>query len=128
SPFSRENLVTDGVEVYRIILPFLTLNPAMRAVHCLAALALAAVFPASAADNGKVFRYAFQVAETGFDPAEVSDLYSSNIIANIFDPPLTYDFLARPVKLIPNTVEALPEVLEEGTLYRLKVRPGIYFA
>jgi len=121
-------LVTDGVEVYRIILPFLTLNPAMRAVHCLAALALAAVLPASAAENGKVFRYAFQVAETGFDPAEVSDLYSSNIIANIFDPPLTYDFLARPVKLIPNTVEALPEVLEEGTLYRLKVRPGIYFA
>ncbi|HET6263792.1 MAG TPA: ABC transporter substrate-binding protein [Usitatibacter sp.] len=100
----------------------------MRAAYCLAALALAAVLPASAAENGKVFRYAFQVAETGFDPAEVSDLYSSNIIANIFDPPLTYDYLARPVKLIPNTLEALPEVLEEGTLYRLKVKPGIHFA
>ena len=99
----------------------------MRAVFLLAA-ALSAAIPAAAAESGKTFRYAFQVAETSFDPAEVSDLYSSTVIANLFDTPLTYDYLARPVKLIPNTVEAMPEVLENGTLYRLKVKPGIYFA
>ena len=65
------------------------------------ALALLATAPAAAADNAKVFRYAFEVAETGFDPVEISDLYSSNVIANIFDPPLTYDYLARPIKLGP---------------------------
>ncbi|MEO7743491.1 MAG: ABC transporter substrate-binding protein [Usitatibacter sp.] len=86
--------------------------------------------PAAAgpADPNKVFRYAFEVAETSFDPAEVSDLYSSNVIANIFDPPLVYDYLARPVKLIPNTLAAMPEVTEAGTLYTLKVKPGIQFA
>ena len=84
--------------------------------------------PAASAQGGKVFRYAFWAAESGFDPAEVSDLYSSTVIANLFDPPLTYDYLARPIKLVPNTVRDLPEVLEGGRLYRFTVKPGIYFA
>ena len=91
-------------------------------------LASLTLLSAWAADPGKTFRYAFPVAETGFDPAELSDLYSSNLIANIFDTPLTYDYLARPVKLVPNTLAAMPQVLEEGTLYVLRVKPGIYFA
>ena len=84
--------------------------------------------PALAADPNKVFRYAFEVAETGFDPAEISDLYSSNVIANLFDTPLTYDYLARPLKLIPNTLAEMPTVTENGTLYTMRVKPGIYFA
>jgi ABC-type transport system substrate-binding protein len=90
--------------------------------------ALLAPTAAWAADAVKAFRYAFQVAETSFDPAEVSDLYSSTVIANLFDTPLTYDYLARPVKLVPSTLSEMPEVLEDGTLYRLRVKPGIYFA
>lgn len=92
------------------------------------ATALLLAMPAANAAGGKVFRYAFEIAETGFDPVEISDLYSSNVIANIFDPPLTYDYLARPIKLIPNTLAAMPEVTENGTLYTMRVRPGIYFA
>ena len=96
----------------------------------LAPLAVAAFAAAGAlaADPAKVFRYAFNVAETGFDPAEISDLYSSNLVANIFDTPLTYDYLARPIKLVPSTLEAMPEITEGGTLYTMKVKPGIYFA
>ena len=33
--------------------------------------------------EARVLRYAFRVAETGFDPAQVNDLYSSTINANI---------------------------------------------
>ena len=79
-------------------------------------LAAALLLPLHAAAE-KVFRYAFEIAETGFDPAELSDLYSSTVIANIFDTPLTYDYLARPIRLIPNTLAAMPEVTEQGTLY-----------
>jgi ABC-type transport system substrate-binding protein len=86
-----------------------------------------AVATSWAASPAKVFRYAFEIAETGFDPAEISDLYSSNVIANIFDTPLTYDYLARPVKLIPNTLASMPEVTENGTLMTMRVKPGIYF-
>jgi ABC-type transport system substrate-binding protein len=95
------------------------------------AVALAAVLGAlgaAEASPAKTFRYALKVAETGFDPVEISDLYSSTLIANLFDPPLAYDFLARPVKLVPNTLAEMPEVLEDGTLYRLRVKPGIHFA
>src|SRR5437870_2325510 len=99
-----------------------------RAAMRLAASLLAAAMLAPACAAEKVFRYAFPVAETGFDPAQISDLYSSTVIENIFDSPLTYDFLARPVKLVPNTLESMPEIDENGTLYRMRVRPGIYFA
>ncbi|MCH8855317.1 MAG: bicyclomycin resistance protein, partial [Proteobacteria bacterium] len=40
----------------------------------------------------KVLRYAFKVAETGFDPAQITDAYSKAIAAGIFDAPLEYDF------------------------------------
>ena len=75
----------------------------------------------------KVLRVAYLIAETNFDPAAISDLYSNNICEEIFEAPLTYDFLARPAKLKPETLEAMPEVTENGRTYTLKVRKGIYF-
>ena len=119
----------DGVEVYRIrrAVPVLA-RGALKAfaASVLGMLALAGV--ADAAPSERVFRYAFEIAETGFDPAELSDLYSSTVVANIFDTPLAYDFLARPLKLVPNTLAAMPEITENGTVYTMRVRPGIFFA
>jgi ABC-type transport system substrate-binding protein len=90
----------------------------------LLALVLAGI---AASAQQKVLRYAFPIAETGFDPGQINDLYSSNILAHIFDAPLTYDYLARPVKVIPNTAE-MPEVSADGMTWTLRVKPGIYFA
>src|SRR5687768_11826237 len=81
-----------------------------------------------AADPSKILRITFQAAETGFDPVKISDYYSGTVIEGIFDPLLTYDYLARPAKLVPNTAVSLPQISEGGRTYRLKVRPGIYFA
>jgi ABC-type transport system substrate-binding protein len=92
-----------------------------------AALIAALLAAAPAAAQPKVLRYAFLIAETGFDPGQINDLYSSIILAHIFDPPLTYDYLARPVKVIPNTTE-MPEVSADGLTWTLRVKPGIYFA
>ncbi len=75
----------------------------------------------------KTLRYAFRVAETGFDPAQVNDLYSSNVNANIFDAPLTYDFLARPARVVPNTAEALPDIAPDFRTFTFRIRPGIHF-
>ncbi len=63
---------------------------------------------AATASAQKVLRYAFRVAESGFDPAQVQDLYSNTVLSNILDAPLTYDFLARPAVIVPNTAAALP--------------------
>src|SRR5208337_5123396 len=70
---------------------------------------------------------AFPIAETSFDPAFASDGASDSIIANIVEAMLDYDYLVRPVKLVPRTLEAMPTVEESGKTYTMKIRKGIFF-
>jgi ABC-type transport system substrate-binding protein len=97
----------------------------------LAAADGAAPAPASAAAapaRPKVLRYAFRIAETGFDPAQITDLYSRTVAASIFDAPYQYEFLARPARLRPNTAVAMPEVSDDFKTWTVRIKPGIFFA
>ena len=98
----------------------------MRVLIGILAALLAAALPAQAAE--KVLRYAFEVAETSFDPQRINDVYSNIVNQAMFDAPLTYDYLARPARLKPNTLASLPEVSADGRTYTLHVKPGIFFA
>ncbi|PUA16628.1 ABC transporter substrate-binding protein [Glaciimonas sp. PCH181] len=82
----------------------------------------------SSADPAKVVRFVFVAAETGFDPALTNDLYSQLVNQSIFEPLFTYDYLARPAKLVPLTAQALPEVSADGLTYTIRLKKGIYFA
>ena len=62
-----------------------------------------------------------------FDPQFASEAASDSVISNIFEPMLDYDYLARPVKLVPRTLEAMPTVSDGGKTYLFKLRKGIYF-
>jgi ABC-type transport system substrate-binding protein len=97
-------------------------------IHRLAAVGILALALSAAHGAEKVLRVPFVIAETNFDPAVVSDTYSHNIIHEIFEPPLTYDFLAQPAKLKPETAEAMPEITDGARTYTLRIRQGIYFA
>jgi len=90
-------------------------------------LALVTAPADAAADPNKVVRLSFEVAETGFDPVRVSDGYSATVNEAIFERLLTYDYLARPSKLVPMVAEAMPEVADEGRTYTFRLRKGIYF-
>ncbi|RZF52636.1 heme-binding protein [Acinetobacter halotolerans] len=81
----------------------------------------------SPADPNKVLRYVFPVAETGFDPAGVHDLYSAHVNGSIFETLFTYDYLASPAKLTPRTALSLPEVSADGLTYTIRIQKGIYF-
>ncbi|WP_044619609.1 ABC transporter substrate-binding protein [Gynuella sunshinyii] len=81
-----------------------------------------------AADMSKTLRVEFDAGATGFDPAKVSDGYSNDVNENIYDTLLTYDYLARPIKIIPNVVEDMPKISNDGKTYTFKIKPGIYFA
>ncbi|MBN8504511.1 MAG: bicyclomycin resistance protein [Burkholderiales bacterium] len=83
------------------------------------------VLPATA-EQQKVLRYSFRAAETGFDPARVSDTYSNIVNTAIFDAPLRWAYLARPFRMEPAGCE-LPEVSSDFKTLTFKVRPGIYF-
>ena len=76
----------------------------------------------------KTLRVAFNSAEVGFDPPQVSAATSVVINAHIFESPLTYDWLARPVQLRPQTAAALPEVSDDFKRFVFTIRPGIFFA
>jgi ABC-type transport system substrate-binding protein len=91
-------------------------------------LAVACAAPLAAADASKVLRIAFPTQETGFDPVRVSDLYSNTVNEAIFERLLTYDYLARPVKLVPMVAEAMPEIGDEGRTYTFRLRKGIHFS
>jgi ABC-type transport system substrate-binding protein len=104
---------------------------AKRRIALLSVLALAlgcAMSNADAADVNKVVRHAFRVAETSFDPVRESDRYSSFICEAIFDSLLTYDYLARPAKLVPGVAAAMPDVADNGATYTFRVRKGVYFS
>ena len=73
-----------------------------------AACVFAYAATAAAADPNKVLRVVFPTAETGFDPAKVTDLYSNTINEAIFERLLTYDYLARPAKVVPMVAEPIP--------------------
>ena len=76
----------------------------------------------------KVFRYAFPVSETGFDPAQIGDIYSRTVTPHIFEAPYTYDHLARPALLKPLTAAGMPESSADFRTWTVHIRPGIYFA
>ena len=83
---------------------------------------------ASAAGSGqKTLRYAFVAAETGFDPAKISDLYSRIVTSHIFESLYKYDYLAWPSKVVPGTADGMPEVSDDFKTWTVKVKPGIYF-
>jgi ABC-type transport system substrate-binding protein len=120
-------------------------SPAARALAALALLAATAPAPAATPEPAspvpapaasaaaapapqKVLRYALPVAETGFDPAQVSDAYSREIIDNIIEPPLRFDLLSRPARLRTATAAALPEMSPDFRELTLRIRPGIFFA
>jgi len=98
------------------------------AIRWLALFVLLASGLAGAADPAKILRIALPRAETGFDPAMASEIYSSAVIAAIMEPLLTFDYLARPAKVIPLTAAALPEITDNGRTYTFRIKPGIVFA
>ncbi len=111
----------------------MTARPVMK--HLLAALAACTVLlsPAGAADTPqaapvKTLRYALKVAETGFDPVRISDLYSRSLTAHMFESPYTYDPLARPTKIVPLVAAGEPEISADFKTFTVRIKPGIYFA
>ena len=101
---------------------------AARAAIVAISLAAAIASSAHAADARKTLRLSFTTAETSYDNAFASDEVSQSIGERIIEPMLDYHYLARPVKLAPRTLEAMPVVSDNGATFLCKIKPGIFFA
>ena len=82
---------------------------------------------AIAADMSKTLHITFQVAESGFDPVLIHVYYSGTVVEAIYDTLLTYDYLARPSKLVPRAAAELTQVTDDGRTYTFKLKKGTYF-
>src|SRR2546426_12362104 len=81
-----------------------------------------------AADMSKTLHVAFENAENGFDPQVIYDVYSADICRSIFDSLYSYDYFARPARIVPNTAAGPMEISDGGRTYTVRIKPGIYFA
>ncbi len=89
---------------------------------------LAAAQSRTPASAQRTLRYAFPVAESGFDPARINDTYSRTVTAHIFEALYGYDHLARPPKVVTLTAAGMPESSDNYRTWVFRVQPGIYFA
>lgn len=68
------------------------------------------------------------IGGSALDPARINSIAVANILENIMEPMLQYDYLARPLKLIPNTLAAMPTVSDGGRIYLCTLKRGVMFA
>jgi ABC-type transport system substrate-binding protein len=94
----------------------------------LTSVSVSAQTPAQAPEPLKVIRYAFPIAETNFDPAQISDTYSRTVASGLFDAPLEYAYLAKPTQMRLATAAAMPEISADFKTFTFRIKPGIYFA
>ena len=80
----------------------------------------------AAADPKKILRTTIEAQDAGFDPALTANYYSGKIMEAVGESLLSYDYLARPSKVIPLVAEAMPQVEDDGKTYTFKIRKGIY--
>lgn len=103
-----------------------------RRARCWAALAagvlLSLACASAAAAPLKVLHVAFEAPDEGFDPVKSVNLYSDWIGDAIFERLLTYDYLARPARLVPMAAAAMPRVSDDGKTYTFVLKKGIHFA
>ncbi|MBK6805745.1 MAG: hypothetical protein IPG84_13155 [Betaproteobacteria bacterium] len=99
-----------------------------RATRLVAAIAAAALVSPAALAAEKTLRLQMLADVEVLDPARAGSLSTLNTIGPLYHQLLTYDYLARPVKLIPYAAEALPQVSADGRTYTLRIRPGLLFA
>lgn len=93
-----------------------------RVVATFVAIAALTMCSAHAADAVKTLRLSSSTAETSYDNAFASDESSQTITERITEPMLEYHYLARPAKLTPRTLEALPTISDNGATFLCKVQ------
>lgn len=63
----------------------------------------------------------------GMDPIYANDLYSNQVIANIYEPLFEYHYLKRPLELQPLVAAAMPTASKDGLTHTIKIKKGIKF-
>ncbi|MEE2788307.1 MAG: ABC transporter substrate-binding protein [Myxococcota bacterium] len=74
-----------------------------------------------------VFKYARSSAHKSLDPMRQFDGASGDIIQNLYDGLLQYNYLKRPYELEPNIAAKMPEPSADGLSYTWTIRDDVFF-
>jgi ABC-type transport system substrate-binding protein len=61
------------------------------------------------------------------DPLRCTSQYDAVVDGAIFEPLFEYDYRARPYRLVPNLVEAMPEVSDDRLTYTFTLKRNVFF-
>jgi len=77
--------------------------------------------------NEMVLHHVLYTRIAGLDPASTADIYSRVVASQIFETLYDYHFLKRPYELTPLLAEDMPQISEDGLVYTVKIKKGVYF-
>lgn len=73
------------------------------------------------------FHYSTREAIKTLDPVSSSDLYSNEMVGQMYEGLYHFHFLKRPVELEPQLAEGLPQISADGKTYTFKIKKGVKF-
>ena len=64
----------------------------------------------------------------GYDPAFAGDQATIRAVGKVYEGLYEYDYWTRPYRVVPLLADGMPEVSEDGLVWKIRIRRGIYFA
>lgn len=77
--------------------------------------------------KSKVFHFARANSEKTLDPQAQLDEASGDLVQNLYDALLEYDYLKRPYQLVPNLLTKMPELSADKLTLTFELKKGIFF-
>lgn len=81
----------------------------------------------SAASELKTFKASLDGAPSTIDPVQASNIYANTVVLNAYDTLYRFKYLARPYEVTPNLAAGPPEISDDGLVYRIRLKEGVYF-
>lgn len=75
----------------------------------------------------KIYRHSMDQAPTSLDPVQAANVYANFVALNAYDTLYRYKYLARPYELAPNLAADFPDISDDGLVYTIRLKPGVYF-
>jgi ABC-type transport system substrate-binding protein len=63
----------------------------------------------------------------GFDPAQSNDVPTTKVLGALYEALLQYDYLSKPLRVIPDLAVAMPTVSADGLTYTFKLRKDVRY-
>ncbi|MFW5960551.1 MAG: ABC transporter substrate-binding protein [Chitinivibrionales bacterium] len=73
------------------------------------------------------YRAVYSAAVKSIDPATCGDVTSASIQGNFYESLYTYHYLKRPVEVIPQLAQGMPEITDSGKTYIIHIKEGVKY-